>query len=317
MYKKPVEFSMGFLLLSLSFVATQQFTRRKMKNRTLLIVSLLFLVGCAASSKKDSTYWLNKSWAILNIDHPSPSQAKSVVRYATKVTKKDRYNALAYYYKGLGHYHAKQYGLASLDFDAVIQLSPTYVLAYNGKGMVASATGDHNKALKYFTYAIELGGEKSYLYSHIADEYQAMDSLGKALEYYTLAIDVDGSEYEYTCRGILYLQLRAYELAKKDYEAAIRKNPEMANPYVGRGLANFYLGNYDAAVRDYQKAVALEPKESYSYNNLANCYFKMGDKKQACYYWKQALAHGYVYDPEWKEMYDIDNPVELLKKYCR
>ena len=57
--------------------------------------------------------------------------------------------------------------------------------------------------------------------------------------------------------------------------------------------------------------------DKYSYNNMANSYFGLGNIEQACKYWKIAVEKGYTYKPEWKAIYNIDDPKELIKKYCK
>ena len=61
----------------------------------------------------------------------------------------------------------------------------------------------------------------------------------------------------------------------------------------------------------------MKPDFTYTYNNCANAMFAIDDKAGACEWWQKALDKGYVYRPEWKEQYDIDDPVELIKKHCK
>jgi len=49
---------------------------------------------------------------------------------------------------------------------------------------------------------------------------------------------------------------------------------------------------------------------------MANCYFELEQFDKACLFWKKALDNGYNYKPEWKEIYGISDPIELIKDNC-
>lgn len=60
--------------------------------------------------------------------------------------------------------------------------------------------------------------------------------------------------------GIGYWAREQKEKALENYSAAIKVDPNYADPYQGRGVCYHYLGEFDKALADYSKAISLSPK---------------------------------------------------------
>lgn len=104
----------------------------------------------------------------------------------------------------------------------------------------------------------------------------------KAIEFFTKAIELNPKYVEaYKNRGNAYLNKKLYDNAMDDYNKAIELNPEYAPPYNNRGLIYFFKGLYDKAIKEYNKAIELDSKFVIAYRNRGNAYKKKGMDKEA------------------------------------
>jgi len=71
----------------------------------------------------------------------------------------------------------------------------------------------------------------------------------------------------YYSRGLANHRKGDYDQAIRDYDEAIRINPEDANAYNIRGAAYHGKGDYDQAIRDYDEAIRINPEDANAYNN--------------------------------------------------
>ncbi|RYE50356.1 MAG: tetratricopeptide repeat protein, partial [Sphingobacteriales bacterium] len=114
--------------------------------------------------------------------------------------------------------------------------------------------------------------------------------------------------------------------ALSDFNRSIELDSLDKLGFNNRGLCLYYLRRYDEAIIDFKKALSVKMDDSfyenfdtdaYTYNNVGNVYFDLENLPEACKNWRTAIQNGYQYKKEWKAMYHIDDPVELVSKYCK
>ncbi len=76
------------------------------------------------------------------------------------------------------------------------------------------------------------------------------------------------------------------------------------------------LNYLQAAIIYYDFALKRDPKKSFSLNGKANTYLRMRKIDSSCVYWKKTLDSGYKFNPEWKEIWDIEDPALLISRFC-
>lgn len=76
------------------------------------------------------------------------------------------------------------------------------------------------------------------------------------------------------------------------FNEAIEQAPNFALAYVNRGSNYGRLKNYPAARRDYEKALKLNPQEYVVHAMLGGMYREQGDLTNACLHYKVAKEHG-------------------------
>lgn len=104
----------------------------------------------------------------------------------------------------------------------------------------------------------------------------------KAVKYYSKAIELDPEDIDaYNNRGNAYRALNKFEKAITDYSKVIELDSENVDAYNNRGISYHDLKKFKEAIRDYNKAIELEPSSVVSYANLLECYINMDEYGKA------------------------------------
>ncbi len=90
--------------------------------------------------------------------------------------------------------------------------------------------------------------------------------------------------------GKEYLLAAKFEMALKEFDAALRISPGDANALVERGTAYNGLGKYDLAIKDFSSAIQATPQNYLAYNNRGVAYFRKLELKRALQDLDKALS---------------------------
>ncbi len=88
--------------------------------------------------------------------------------------------------------------------------------------------------------------------------------------------------------GLDKMQKQDYKGALADFETALAASKDY-RIYYQMAVAEEKLGNHDAAIKDYQDAIKTNPNFDASYNDLGNVYYNMGNYKDAIEYFQKFL----------------------------
>ena len=120
--------------------------------------------------------------------------------------------------------------------------------------------------------AIGLDGPESKYYDLKGNVYFRNRDYEKAIEFFSLAIEnVQKSKEKinllntYYNRGSCHLMLKNYKDGLKDFSKAIEENSQFAEAYHNRGICNIRLKNIEEGCKDMQKAVSLGSPRSQKY----------------------------------------------------
>ncbi len=111
--------------------------------------------------------------------------------------------------------------------------------------------------------------------SRKADSPQSIKDYDEAIR-----LDPQSAEAHYK-RGFAYQNMGQGERAIEDFDRAIRINPEFAMAYSNRGYAYLNKGQYDRAVVDCTKAIKLDPSDAVAYLNRGTAYKLQGNTAEA------------------------------------
>jgi tetratricopeptide (TPR) repeat protein len=164
-----------------------------------------------------------------------------------------------------------EYDAALEDCEAALKLLPKYAPAHLQRGETLLALSRPRAAGKALDAYLASGGKRS------AKVYRARGLIHVRLEEHAEAVEAfsqslllqkDGPTLAY--RGWEYLGLKAPELARRDFEAALNLDPKNADALCGRGLTRVQLNKEaDRAPADAEAALRVAGRKTWQL--LLNC----------------------------------------------
>lgn len=127
------------------------------------------------------------------------------------------------------------------------------------EGEKASRSGDHARAITFFTDALVLDPELLNAYLQ---------------------------------RGFCHTLQHEYEEAVADFTAVIERKSDHLWAYTSRGSAFNKLGRYELAMHDFDTVLALDPRNQEAYNNRGWSRRSLKDEAGACKDWKTSRRLG-------------------------
>ncbi len=265
----------------------------------------------------DSIYFSNIHYNYIAEEH-----SKIAARYFKKSLKQNPHFSPAMNGLGLALHKLNKREEAIHYFTKAIE-EDNPPMAYNNRAMVYSELKQYQLALGDYRKSIQLDSMNFLSYYNLGCLYDDLKKYDSSIFYYTKTLSLNPDYlYALSNRGRAKMLSGDYEEALKDLNSATEKDPLNKYTINSRALTKYYLGLYEEAIIDFKKTLEQPVHgnsivDVYAYNNMANCYFALGQNQKACELWKMAIENGYVYEAEWKETYKIDDPKILLLKYCK
>lgn len=103
-------------------------------------------------------------------------------------------------------------------------------------------------------------------------------------------ISAQAKAWAYNGLGQVLISQYQYERAVKEFDNALRSNPDLAEAYMGRGTAYGCLNNYEQSVKDYDQAIRLRPDNPLPYLNRGVTNSKRGYHRNALQDYDRAIA---------------------------
>src|SRR5262249_40154009 len=148
-----------------------------------------------------------------------------------------------------------------------LELEPKNAEALTNRGYVSCLRGRYDEALRDLNDAIRLTPANALAHNHRGTVYSRQWRQERAPKYLLRA---GGS-------GHLHLAKKAI----KDFDEAIRLDPQNVEAFNNRGAVYAELGDHPQAIADFSTALALQPTFAPAYRNRGNSYLETGDTDRA------------------------------------
>jgi tetratricopeptide (TPR) repeat protein len=122
------------------------------------------------------------------------------------------------------------------------------------------------------------------------DLFMARKMFREAIDAYRQAMPQGRPFVLYNKIGIAYHHMLDFNAAKKNYDQALKLNPQYAEALNNIGALYFAQKNYRRAISEYQKALKVDPDSATIYSNLGTAFYARKRIEDAMKAYQHALA---------------------------
>ena len=203
------------------------------------------------------------------------------------------FTAEDYFYWGFKFQQQGQFEKAMEYYGKSIALDPRSIVAYDNRGSVKSALGDHKAAIADFNKAIEIYPQSGVAYYNRGNSHSALGDHKAAIADFDRAIEINPhSDDAYCNRGNAKIVSGDHQGAIADYDKAIEIKPHSEQAFNNRGNARYSLGDHSGALADFDKVIEINPRSVQAYYNRGNVKLALGDYQGAISDYDKSLEIG-------------------------
>lgn len=200
-------------------------------------------------------------------------------------------SAYAEFYAGITLQLTGEPSKAIEHYDVAIERNPRLMMAYNNRGTLRMAIGDHPGAIADFTQVIEADPHNASALSNRGVAYRYQGDEARAMQDWDHATRINPRQADaFVNRGNLHHARGDHDLAINDYNKALAIDPRSAFDLSSRGTAYSSKGDHTRAIRDHDQAVALAPNVASIRGNRGNAHWRAGDYPSAVRDFTAAIA---------------------------
>ncbi|MFZ5571688.1 MAG: tetratricopeptide repeat protein [Thermodesulfobacteriota bacterium] len=201
--------------------------------------------------------------------------------------------------QGIQLHRSQRFPEAAAAYDRLLRLDPDNADALHLLGVIASQTGQHERAARLIDEAIRRNPAAPEFYNSLGAVKQAMGRVKEAVSLYLQAVNLHGEYLEayynllrllpdnadipFKIGFVLHRQGKRDD-AMRHYETALAIQPDHADALNNLGCAHRELGNLDEALGCFQRAARVRPDFADAHHNLG---FVLHEKER----YEEALVH--------------------------
>ena len=202
----------------------------------------------------------------------------SINDYSAKIETQPN-NADAWFGRAVDYMLVQDFTEAIKDFNKVVELDPTYTMAYFNRAVVrykqlvynlsqVSSTDDLSMSMNSMNFKMGQAPapktQSDVASAEVKDKKRAYEHEMITRDYDMVIRLNPGFVYAYFNRGNLRCVQRDFRAAIQDYDEAVKRDPDFAEAYFNRGLARLSLGDANQGIADLSKAGELGIINAYS-----------------------------------------------------
>ncbi len=153
---------------------------------------------------------------------------------------------------------------------AAAKTSPSSPQNHNNLGDYYGRQGNLKRAVEEFKIAIQLNPNYGDAYHNLANTYQQMGETDKAIENYQTALSFNPNLWQsHQSLGTIYFIIQEeFELAKQEFEKAIKINPQNSNLFSNLGIIYLKLEKEEKAKESFSKVLQIDPQNERAKQEL-------------------------------------------------
>ncbi len=174
-------------------------------------------------------------------------------------------------YKGIRHVKAGRLKLAEETYKKVLKKDKNNIDALRLLGLLAFKTKDYEIAEKLFLKVLQLDPSFSLAWDNLAKLYRIQNKLLKSIPAFENLIKLDPRNFEaLVSLGTVYIKLSKYHEGIKLYEESLKIKPDNPRVYLSLGHALKTIGEREKSEAAYQNAIKHFSLSGEAYWSLAN-----------------------------------------------
>lgn len=176
----------------------------------------------------------------------------------------------------------REYEKALEYFTAAMEMDPNYSEYHNERGSVYLAMGRFDEAIRDYQDAIRLSAPYHEVWANLGQCYRQMGRMEDAVEAYSRALDLEpGVEVARNGRAAALSALGRLDEARADYAAALTLNPEQPLVWANLAVLQYRARKLDDALASLDRAIAQAPDNPGFYRNRAVAFEELGRADEA------------------------------------
>lgn len=169
------------------------------------------------------------------------------------------------------------YQKAIMYYTNALEVLPTHFKALFNRGFAYDKIGDYDRAILDYTKAIEIDPMNAFTYYNKGISLDRKGEYDEAVWFFSKAIELEPKKADfYHNRGFAYRKKKEYALAIDDYSSAIEINSTHFKAFYNRAFCWDKLGNLANAESDYISSVELQPNNISALHHLGTVREKIG-----------------------------------------
>jgi tetratricopeptide (TPR) repeat protein len=179
-------------------------------------------------------------------------------------------------------YELKEYEKALSDLQPLTQISQPEATWFYLQGKIYQLKGNNIAAQTAYSQSISLNERQPDAYNNRGMLQMELGAYEKAIADFNLALKHAPQHWNsHYNRGLALFEQGDYAKALLDFDAVVKGRPDHAEGYINRGLTRYRLEDFQGAIQDYDQAIAIEPNDATAYTNRGLSRYQIKDYEGA------------------------------------
>jgi tetratricopeptide (TPR) repeat protein len=180
---------------------------------------------------------------------------------------------------------------ALADAEEAIRLEPRSSEAYFARGQAFSSLENNDRAIADYSEAIRLDPKLAEAYVLRVGAYRSKGDRDRASAEVREMIQrlEPRTAEEYYAHGWFFNDVKEYDRAIADLDAAIRMNPRYVDAYYERALSHKRKKDLESELKEYNAVINYFPRNAGFYNRRGNLFHNRGDQDRAIADYSEAI----------------------------